>query len=204
MYGCIRLRQGPIGSDDQRLPTVAPASTPGIVIGWGSDGTRGKRRELEFGRSALAERIAQRAAQHLVHQRLLEKPDLRFRRMHVDVDPVGRNPDEQVDFGAPLLDRRDAVGLGNRVRDGAVLHDAAVDEDVLGAAHRPLIAECRNVAVDLQPRRLLAHFDQIEAFAEELEKSFRRPVRRRALEQPARPAPPDVDAPLVSVNPTSG
>src|SRR3954462_3772434 len=36
--GFIRLRQGPIGSGDQRLPTVAPASTPGIVIAWGSDG----------------------------------------------------------------------------------------------------------------------------------------------------------------------
>src|SRR4051812_43526975 len=37
-YGSIRLRQGPIGSEDQRLPTVAPASTPGIVIAWGSEG----------------------------------------------------------------------------------------------------------------------------------------------------------------------
>ena len=64
------------------------------------------------------------------------------------------------------------------MRDRAVLDDAAVDEDVLGAADRPLIAECRDVAVNLQPGRLLAHFDQVEALAEELEEPLAESVRR--------------------------
>ena len=40
---------------------------------------------------------------------------------------------KQVDLGAALLDRRDAVGVDDGVRDRPVLHDAAVDEDVLRA-----------------------------------------------------------------------
>ena len=142
---------------------------PGIDIGCGSDGRGAERRELQLRRPALPERVAERAAQHLVHERLLEEPHLRLRRMDVDVDAVGRNPDEQVHLRAALLDRRDAVGLRNRVRDRAVLDDAAVDEDVLGAADRPLVAERRDVAVNLQAARFLAQLDQIEPLAEQLE-----------------------------------
>ena len=41
------------------------------------------------------------------------------------------------------------------------LHDAAVDEDVLRPAHRALLAERRDVAVNRDAGRLLAQLDQI-------------------------------------------
>src|SRR5213080_4728179 len=87
-YGSIRLRQGPIGSDDQRLPTVAPEHTGDrhrLRLGR----ARGKGCQLQFGRSPLPERIAKRAAEDLVHQGLLEKPHFGLVRVHVDVDSMG-------------------------------------------------------------------------------------------------------------------
>ena len=149
--------------------------------------TRRERRELQLGRASLTKSVAKCAAQHFVHQRLLEKPHLRFRRMHVDVHAIRRNADEQVHFRAALLDRRDAVRLGYRVRDRPILDDAPVDEDVLRAAHRALIAECRDVAVDLQARGFLTQLDQIETFTEQLKESLAQAVRRGTLnELPAR------------------
>ena len=88
-----------------------------------------------------AERVDDRAAQHLVDERLIEEAHFRLRRMDVDVHAIGRQLDEQVHFRAALLDRRDAVGLLNRVRDRAVATIAAVDEDVLRPAHGSLLAE---------------------------------------------------------------
>ena len=52
---------------------------------------RRERRELQLRRPPLPERLAERAAQHLVHERLLEEPHLRLRRMDVDVHAIGRN-----------------------------------------------------------------------------------------------------------------
>ena len=49
--------------------------------------------------------------------------------------------------------------MGNR----AVLHDAAVDEDVLRAARRPLLGERRDVSREAQPARLLVDFDEVAA-----------------------------------------
>ncbi len=95
----------------QRFPIAAPASTPGIVIGRGSAPGRTDGRQLQLRRAALPQRIAETAPQHLVDERLFEEPHLRLRRMHVDVDAVRRNLDEQVHLRAALLDRRDAVGL---------------------------------------------------------------------------------------------
>ena len=144
-----------------------------------------ERRELQLRRRPAAERVGERAAQHLVHQRLLEEAHFGLGRMHVDVDAVGRNLDEQMDLRAALLDRRDAVGLGNRVRDRAVPDDAAVDEDVLRAAHGPVIAERRDVAVNRDARRVLAELEQIRPIAEQLEEALRQSRRGRTLEQPA-------------------
>ena len=147
-----------------------------------------------------------------MHQRLLEEPDFGLGRVDVDVDPVGRDLDEQVDLGATLLDRRDGIGLGDRVRDRPVLDDAAIDEDVLGAADRSLVAEDGDVSMDLQAGRFLPDLDQIGAFAEQLEEALAQPRRRRALEQlPAaarrrgRPCSErDANAALVSEKPTVG
>ncbi len=105
--------------------------------------------------------------------------------MNVDVDPVGRNLDEQVYFGTALLDGRDAVRLGNRVRDGAVPDDAAIDEDVLRPAHGTVIAERRHVAVNRNARRVLAELQQVQPFAEQLEEALGQPCCGGTLEQPA-------------------
>ncbi len=145
-----------------------------------------RRGQLQLGCPALAERVAERAAQHLVDERLFEKAHFRLGRVDVDVDTIRRNPDEQVHLRTALLDGRDAVGLGDGVRDRPVLDDAAVDEDVLSPADRPLIAERGDVALDLEPRGLLADLDQIEPLAEQLKEALGRPRRRRALQQPPR------------------
>ena len=90
-----------------------------------------------------------------------------------------------MDLGAALLDRRDAVRLHDRVRDGAILDDTAVDEHVLRPTNRTLVAERRNIAVNHQAPSFLAHFDQVGALAEQLKETLAQAGRRRALEQAA-------------------
>ena len=91
-----------------------------MVIGLGSPAPARRRRQLQLRRAALPQRVGEAAAQHLVDERLLEEPHLGLRRVHVDVDAVRRDLDEEVDLRAALLDRRDAVGVGDRVRDRPV------------------------------------------------------------------------------------
>ncbi len=86
--------------------------------------------------------------------------------MDVHVDAIGSDLEEEMDLRAALLDRRDTVSLGDRVRDRPVLDDAAVDEHVLLATHWPLIAERGDIPVDLQPAGFLPYLDQIGAFPE--------------------------------------
>ena len=103
------------------------------------------------------------AADHLVDVRLVAEPHLRLRRVHVDVDRVARHLDEQVHLRAALLDRRDAVGVDDGVRDRPVLDDAAVDEDVLRPARRPLLGQRRDVAEHLHVAAVAADLDQVAA-----------------------------------------
>ena len=72
------------------------------------------RPQLQLRRAAMSERVHQRSPHHLVNQRLIAEPHLRFRRVHVDVDRVGRHLEEQMHLRAALLDRRDAVGVDDR------------------------------------------------------------------------------------------
>src|SRR6476659_10167909 len=102
--------------------------------------------------------------------------------MDVDVDPIGRYLNEQVDLGAALLDRRHAVRLDDRVRDGPVLDDAAVDEDVLLAANRPGVAEGGHEPFDEDPASFLVDRDQVRALAEQLKEPLRDPGRGWALQ----------------------
>ena len=106
----------------------------------------GRQGEPELRRSTVAQRVHDGAPQNLVHEPLIEKPHFGLRRMHVDVHAIGRQLDEQMHFGAALLDRGDAVGLLDRVRDRAVAHHPAIDEHVLRAAHGPLLAERGDIA----------------------------------------------------------
>ena len=144
---------------------------------------RRKWRELQFRRAPLPQSVSQRAPQHFVHERLLEKPHFRFRRVNVDVHSIGRYLNEEVHLGAALFDRRDTVRLGNCMGDRAVLDDAAVDEHVLRTAHRALVAECGNVAVNLQSRGFLANLDQIEALPKQLIEPRSQTVGRWTLDQ---------------------
>ncbi len=52
--------------------------------------------------------------------------------------------------------------------DRPVLDDAAVDEDVLGPARRPLLGQRRDVANDFHVAPIAAHFDQIAALSVQL------------------------------------
>ena len=101
------------------------------------------------GTQAATERVAQGAANHLVHVRLIAEAHFGLRGMHVHVHGRRRHRDEQVHFGAAFLDRRHAVGVDDGVRDGPVPDDPPVDEDVLRAARRTLFRQCGNIADNL-------------------------------------------------------
>ena len=163
-------------------------NVPAYVVGSGSVVAgalvRRRRLELQLRRRAAAERVAERPANHLVDVRLIAEAHLRLRRVDVHVDRRRRHRDEQVHLGAALLDRRDAVGVDDGVRDGAVLDDPPVDEDVLRAARRPLLGQRRDVAQHLDVARVAAHLDEIVPLAVQLVE----PIAQRA--RPADTAPP--------------
>ncbi len=103
--------------------------------------------------------------------------------MHVDVDALGWNLQKKMNLGAPLLDRGDAVRLSDGVRDGTVLDDAAVDEDVLRAPDRPFVSEGGNVALDGDAAGFLPDFDQIGPFPVQLKEPLARADCRWTGEQ---------------------
>ncbi len=92
--------------------------------------------------------------------------------MDVDVDLVRRHLEEQVHLGAAFLVRGDAVRVEDCVRDGPVLDDAAIDEDVLRPANRALFRKRGDEPV--QPHAAERTFDpnQVLAVAVELIKAI--------------------------------
>ena len=142
-------------------------------------------RELELGRAPLAERVAKTAPQHLVDEGLFEEAHFGFRRMDVDVDAIRSNLDEEVDLGAPLFDRRHAVGVDDGVRNRPILDDAAIDENVLLAADGPLVAERGNESVDRDAARVFVDLDEIGTVPEQLKEPLRNSGRGRTFKQPA-------------------
>ena len=142
-------------------------------------------RQHQLRRRRLAEGVHDGAAQDFVHEPLIEEPHFGLRRVHVDVHAIGRELDEEVDLGAAFLDRRDAVGLLNGVRNRAVPHHPAIDEDVLRSARRPLIGERGDVAVHADAGCVLRDRHEIRAVAVDLEKTLLRRARGRRLEQHA-------------------
>ena len=90
-----------------------------------------------------------------------------------------------MDLGTALLDRRDAVGLLNRVRDRAVADDAPVDEDVLRTAHRALLAERRDEPADGDAGGLLRDRHEVGPVAVDLIEALVDRSGRRRLEQHA-------------------
>ena len=76
----------------------------------------------------------------------------------------------------------DAVGVDDRVRDRPVLDDAAVDEDVLRTARRPLLGERRDVAGHAQPAGFLSDLEEIAPLAVDLIQPIAQRRRRRTLQ----------------------
>ena len=153
-----------------------------------------RRRERHARRRLLPQRGGQTAADHLVHQRLLQEPHLRLGRMDVDVHPFVRELQEQVHLGAARLDGGAAVGVVHRVQDGAVLDRAAVDEQVLRTADRPVGGQRGGQTGEPHPRRLLAHRDQPRPIPVDLEETVGERLHRRVVEERARAAPqPEAD-----------
>ena len=147
-----------------------------------------RRRQRHLRRRLLPQRVGQPAPDHLVDQPLLDEPHLRLGRVDVDVDALVRQLQEQVHLGAARLDGGAAVGVVHRVQDGPVLHRAAVDEQVLGAAGRPVGGQRRRQTVQPDPRRLLAHLDQPRPIAVDLEEPVGEGRHRGMVEQRARAA----------------
>src|SRR6516164_11309021 len=106
--------------------------------------------------------------------------------MHVDVDLVRSHLDEQMHFRTALLDGRHAVRIDDGVRDRAVSHDAAVDEDMLRAARRTLLDKRRREPANAQATRLLRELDQIGPVAVNLEETIADRGSRRPLKDAAR------------------
>ncbi len=102
--------------------------------------------------------------------------------MDVDVHRVERHVDEQVHLGAALLDRRDAVGVDDRVRDRAVLHHAPVDEHVLRPARWSLLRQRGHEPDNLDVAAVAADVDQVAAFAVQLVEPVTECRDGRALE----------------------
>ena len=129
---------------------------------------QGFRCELQLRDAALPQRIHQRSAHDFVNERLIAEAHFGFGRVDVDVHGVRRHLDEQIHLGTSFLDRGDAVGVDDGVRDRPVLDDATVDEHVLGAACRPLFGKRRDEAGQTDATHLLGDVDEVGPLAVQL------------------------------------
>jgi hypothetical protein len=105
-------------------------------------------------------------------QTLIQESHLGLGRVHVHIDAIGRQRDEEVNLGAPLLDGSHAVSSLDGVRDRPVLDDAVVDEDVLRTARGPLLAEGRDKAGNRNSGGVLAHRHEVRPVAVHLIEAF--------------------------------
>ena len=87
-----------------------------------------------------------------------------------------------MDLGTPFLDGGDAVRVDDRVRDRAVLDDAAIDEDVLRPARRPLLRQRGDEADNFHLAAVPAHVNQVPTLAVELIQPIPQARHRRALQ----------------------
>ena len=192
------------GAGVQRLPIVAPASTPGIVIGCGSPGRPANGESCSSGAGPRPSVSASARRSTSCTSDCSRKRTSAFVGCTLTSTRSGGISMKRCTSGTALLDGRDAVRLGNRVRDGAVPDDAAVDEDVLRAAHRTVVAERGHVAVNRNAPRLLAELQQIQALTEQLEEALgQAPLRADIRAAGGRPRsatsrPPGIRAPAAS------
>src|SRR5262245_17160171 len=139
--------------------------------------------QLQLGYCAASQCVADGTAHQLVNDRLLAKAHFRLRWVDVDVHAFRRNFQEQVDLGTSLAIRGDAVGIEDRMGNRAVFDDAAVDEDVLGAAGRTRFGKRRNEPKDAQPAHVAAYLDEILAIAVDLIDAIGQTADRRTLQR---------------------
>ena len=114
-------------------------------------------------------------------ERLIAEPHLGLRWVDVYIHRVCRHLDEQVHFRAPLFYGCDAVRIDDRVRDCAVLDDAAIDEEVLGTPRRPLLGERRDESGQSQTAGSFSDVDKIRTFAVQLIETVAQRCGRGAL-----------------------
>jgi hypothetical protein len=129
--------------------------------------------ERELRRRPFAECIAQGMTNELVNLRLLLESHFGLRRMHVDIHLIGRHVEEQMHFGAAFLVRSNAVSIEDRMCDRSILDDAPVHEDVLRTAHRPLLRERGDEAMQPQAAELAVDPYQILTIAVQLVQAIR-------------------------------
>ena len=110
-------------------------------LGERRSGHRRRRRDgLRVARCARARRGGERGADRLAHRLVdfarIAKAHLDLGRMHVDVDALGRDGDEEQVRRLAAAVQDVVVGGAHRVRDQLVAHVAAVDVDVLQVGTR--------------------------------------------------------------------
>ena len=180
----------------QRLPTDAPASTPGSPSTGGSaDGTSARASAAAPARGPGRARRRARGEGPRARAICSRKRTSAFVGWTFTSTRSGAIAQEQMHLRAALLDRRDAVGLGDRVRDRAVLDDAAIDEDVLGAADGPWSPSAATYPSIAEPPASLRT---------RRDRAGRRTAERTARAGAAGGHSSSVRPPLVSVKPTSG
>ena len=107
------------------------AELTGLLTG-GADQLRygGGRGQLVF-RTHIGQCAVQGAIQEVVHRAPLAEAHFVLGRVHIDVDAVGFQLQEQHECGVPTIEQHVTVGLAHSVGNQLVAHRTAIDEEVL-------------------------------------------------------------------------
>ena len=103
--------------------------------------------------------MAQRVAREVVDKLRMPEPHFDLSRVHVDVDFLVRQFEEQQHNGENSRRRHVAIRLVNRMQQQPVAHQAPVDENVDAVAVRALHLRTRRESRDAQRGRLLVCLD---------------------------------------------
>ena len=82
-------------------------------------------------RACFRKRLVQCSIKKIVHQPAFAKTHFRFRRMHVHVDCLRRNFQEQNVSGMTSMKKHVRICLANRVSNDSVAHETAIDVKIL-------------------------------------------------------------------------
>ena len=194
---------GPSGStlpaSHHRLPTDAPARTPGIVMASRLDEANAPARAS----AEAPARVPDPARPPGARRSTSWTSDCSRNRTSAFVGWTftstrsGGDPEEQVHLRASLLDGGDAVGLRMACAIVRSFTMRRLTKTFWAPRTGPWSAERGHVALDRQAASFLAHLHQVGTVAEELKEPLGQPGALADTRSSVRP-------PLVSVNPTSG